>query len=37
MNDTILIVLLVLMVATFMKVVIGAIRKKFSAKAKEVN
>ncbi len=37
MNEKILIVLLVLMVATFLKVVIGAIRKRFSSKAKEIN
>jgi hypothetical protein len=34
MNDTILIILLVLMAATFVKVVVGAIRSKKPAKTK---
>lgn len=35
MNDTILIILLVLMAATFVKVVVGAIRGKKIEKAKQ--
>jgi hypothetical protein len=35
MNDTILIILLVLVAATFVKVVVGAMRSKKTEKAKQ--